>query len=295
MYNIMIRTDSSFTIGTGHIMRDLVLAQQFSKSNISFATLNLDGNINYKITDAGYKLNDLINNSIDEIIKLIKKEKIDLIVIDHYDIDYTFEKELKIIFPLLRIMVIDDTYEKHYSDILLNHNIYANKKKYKGKVPQHCELRCGSKYTLLREEFIIEKKKKYSKNQFKNKILVSLGGTDNYNLNIKILNLLKSKSNISVDLVTTTANCNIIILKQFCKNKKWITLHINTNKMAQLMNTNNLAIVTPSVIVNEAYFMEIPFIAIKVSKNQNEMFLFLKKNKFKTLDKSKLFKLKELI
>ena len=29
--NILIRADSSSTIGTGHIMRDLVLAQKYSK------------------------------------------------------------------------------------------------------------------------------------------------------------------------------------------------------------------------------------------------------------------------
>jgi hypothetical protein len=36
--NILFRTDSSSTIGTGHIMRDLVLAQQYPNDNIIFAT-----------------------------------------------------------------------------------------------------------------------------------------------------------------------------------------------------------------------------------------------------------------
>ena len=45
--NILFRADSSSTIGTGHIMRDLVLATQYKDANITFVTQNLDGNINY--------------------------------------------------------------------------------------------------------------------------------------------------------------------------------------------------------------------------------------------------------
>jgi len=33
--NILFRADSSSTIGIGHIMRDLVLATQYPKSNIT--------------------------------------------------------------------------------------------------------------------------------------------------------------------------------------------------------------------------------------------------------------------
>ena len=46
---IIIRTDSSSVIGTGHIMRDLVLAGQFSEAKIIFAVQDLPGNINHKI------------------------------------------------------------------------------------------------------------------------------------------------------------------------------------------------------------------------------------------------------
>ena len=157
--NILIRADSSSTIGTGHIMRDLVLAKQYPKANIIFATQYLEGNINHKITESGYNLKILKSNKIKELNKLIKKLDIDMIIIDHYGIDYAYEKELKSKNKKLKILSFDDTYEKHHCDILLNHNISGDKKRYKGLVPKNCELRCGSKYTLLRDEFIKEKKK----------------------------------------------------------------------------------------------------------------------------------------
>ena len=300
--NILFRADSSSLIGTGHIMRDLVLAQKYAKKghHITFATQDLQGNINHKILEAGYKIEILKTSDIAEMNALITKFKINRIVIDDYDIDYNYEKKLKLTNPTVKILSFDDTYEKHYCDILLNHNISGAKKKYKGLVPKHCKLKCGSKYTLLRNEFIIEKKKlknkiKKKNNKFKT-IFLGMGGADHSNINIKILKVLKrfkNTSNIKVNLVTTNANKNLKELEEYCKNKKWINLHINANKIAKLMGKSDLAIVTPSVTVNEVHYIEIPFIAIKTADNQMDMYTYLKKKKYLVLenfDKSKLEK-----
>lgn len=276
--NILFRADSSSSIGTGHIMRDLVLAQQYADANIIFATQDLSGNIDKKIEDAGYKVKKLKSNRVNELIKLVKKLDIDLLVIDSYDIDYKYEKKLKLKTDV-KVMVLDDTYQKHYCDILLNHNIYADAKKYKDLVPKNCELKCGAKYTLLREEFIKAKKKKYKKAD-KSTIFLAMGGADTTNLNIKILKVLKKFKNVKVYLVTTDANKHLDKLKNYCKKKKHIKLHINSKKVAKLMAKSHLAIVTPSVVLNEVYFMGLPFLAIQTAKNQKYMVKYIKKLKF---------------
>lgn len=276
--NILFRTDSSSTIGTGHIMRDLVLAIQYKNDTVIFACKKLEGNINQKIITLGYKIELLETNKLDELDFLVKQLKIDMLIIDNYEIDITFEKQLKIQNPHLKIMVLDDTYEKHHCDILLNHNIYAKKRKYRDLVPDSCELRCGEKYTLIRDEFIEEKSKKSSKRiQSADNIFLAMGGADTQNLNPKILELLNKFDNIKVDIVTTTANKNLKELKNYVKNKKWIKLHINSEQVAKLMKKSDFAIITPSVTANEVYFMEKPFIAIKTAKNQKYMYKFLKK------------------
>ncbi|MFK5936800.1 MAG: UDP-2,4-diacetamido-2,4,6-trideoxy-beta-L-altropyranose hydrolase [Sulfurimonas sp.] len=285
--NILFRADSSSTIGTGHIMRDIVLASKYKNSNIIFATQELEGNINHKITEVGYKIEKVKSNDIKELDKLIKKLDIDLLIIDHYGIDAEYEKKLKIKNQTLNIMVLDDTYEKHHCDILLNHNISGDKKRYKGLVPKKCELRCGSKYTLLRDEFIKEKKKKT--------LFLAMGGADHSNINIKILEVLKGFKNIKVHLVTTDANSKLEELKKYVKNKKWIKLHINSKKLAKLMKKSDLAIVTPSVTINEVMFMELPFIAIKTAKNQEDMFNYLKKRGYAILNRFNPEKFQKLI
>ena len=276
--NILIRADSSSFIGTGHIMRDLVLAKQYKSENIIFAVRELDGNINYKIDEEGYTKFVLQTNDFEELDKKIKDFNIDMLVIDHYDINYDFEKRLKEGNKNLKIFVFDDTYEKHFCDILLNHNIYANEKKYKNKVPKHCELRCGAKYTLLRDEFLEAKIAKKRVKKINKTIFLGLGGADHKNLNKKILKLIqKFKKSLKVNLVTTTANKHLEELKEYCKDKKWINLHINSKEVANLMNQSDFAIITPSVTANEVYFLDLPFIAIKTAKNQNQMHKYLKK------------------
>ena len=284
--NILIRADSSSTIGTGHIMRDLVLAEQFEDANIIFATQDLPGNIKHKIEEKDYTIKIMNSNDIEELDALIKELNIDMIVIDHYGIDHHFEKELKIKNPRLKIMALDDTYEKYHCDILLNHNIYADSSRYKNLVPEYCELRCGSKYTLLRDEFIKEKQKgRQSKNDKENiNIFIAMGGADHSNLNVEILKVLETFAYMHAHVVTTTANQYLDELREYVADKKNVTLHINTNHVAKLMNEADFSIVTPSVTVNEIAYMNIPFIAIKTADNQRYMYEYLVKNNFFALE-----------
>lgn len=293
--NILFRADSSFFIGTGHVMRDLVLAKKYENksSNITFACQDLDGNINHKIIEKNYNLEILKSNDKKELIFLIKKMNIDLLVIDNYSIGWKYEKELKKKTGV-KILSLDDTYEKHYCDVLLNHNMSADENKYKSLVPKNCSLQCGSKYTLLRDEFYKEKKKKKEKNEVKT-VFIAMGGADHKNLNIKILKVIKKIKKLKVNIVTTNANKNLKSLEKYCKNKSWIKLHINSNKIAKLMRKSDFAVVTPSVTVNEVYFMNLPFITIKTAENQKDIYEYLKKKNYKTLEKFNEIKLQKKI
>jgi len=214
------------------------------------------------------------------MIQLVTKLKIDLLVIDNYSINYAFEKALKEKTGV-SILAFDDTYEKHYCDILLNHNISADECRYKDLVPATCELKCGSKYTLLRDEFYEEKKKIKPKKQV---LFISMGGADSSHINIEILKVLKKFENIQVNLLTTKANKNLKELQEYTQNKKWIHLHIDSTKVAKLMRKSDFAIISPSLIANEILFMGLEFLTIQTAtNNQNEMSVYLEKNGYLTL------------
>ena len=174
--------------------------------------------------------------------------------------------------------------------------------KYNNLVPNHCELRCGSKYTLLRDEFIKIKKQKnrFKKNKENKTIFIAMGGADHSNINIDILKTVnkfrkKNKQNIKVNIVTTNANKNLEKLKEYVKNRKWVNLHINSKQIAKLMMKSDFAIVTPSVTVNEVYYLKLPIIAIKTADNQIDIYRYLKKKRFSVLKKFKINKLVKLI
>jgi UDP-2,4-diacetamido-2,4,6-trideoxy-beta-L-altropyranose hydrolase len=272
--NILIRADSSSEIGMGHIMRDLVLAKNYSGDTVSFACRDLVGNMIDRIP---YNVHILLSDTPEELIDLIREQNIDWIVFDHYGIDVAFEKKVKEVSGV-SILSFDDTYVKHHCDILLNHNISADKEQYRGLVPEQCELRCGTLYTLIRDEFMVEKQIKREKLY---DIFIAMGGTDPTNMTPDILKTLRD--DMSVCVVTTSGNPHLNELEIFVKEKKNITLEINSTHVAQLLHQSRLAIITPSVMVHEVLYMEIPFIALQTAANQKDMFEYLQKENYVVL------------
>jgi UDP-2,4-diacetamido-2,4,6-trideoxy-beta-L-altropyranose hydrolase len=292
--NIVFRVDSSSKIGLGHLMRCLVLAKQYKQDNIIFATQELTGNVNHKIKECGYQHISLGDNKTQTLINLVANNAIDLLVFDHYDIDYQFEKTIKDKTGV-EILSFDDTYERHYCDILLNHNIYAKDEDYQGLVPNFCELRCGEKYTLIRDEFKKIKVKNRQINKNNLTVFVAMGGADTANISLKILKTLTNFNNISVNLVTTSANLNIDTLLNFSKQNSKVNIYNDYPNIAQLMNNSDFAIITPSVISYEVMYLNLPFIAIKTADNQTYVQQYLQEKLYYSLDSFNLKKLTSII
>ena len=288
--NVLFRVDSSSKIGLGHLMRCLVLAGQYKKDNIIFATQSLDGNADQKIIDQGYKLILLDDNSTDELCKKIALLHINNVIFDHYGIDDKFEKIVKKR-TNVKILSFDDTYEKHYCDVLLNHNIYADARQYEGLVPEFCDVKCGKKYTLIRDEFKKVKIKKSQINKESPVIFVCLGGADPGNVSLAVLKILAEFDNATITLATTSANRNIGKLQDFSKQCQNISICVDCN-IAAMMSNSDFAVITPSVIIHEVMSIGLPFISIKTADNQKMMHKYLCEKNYYALDLSELSKLK---
>ena len=271
--NILFRADSSSKIGHGHIRRDLVFAQEFPNDNVIFAIQELEGDITHQIP---YPTILIEHNTKEELTYFIKEFPIDVIIFDHYELDYEFEKYIKEETGI-KVISFDDTYQRHYCDILINHNIFADESKYKSLVPSHCELRCGGEYTLIRDEFKHAKELPKPINQTP-KVLISLGGADVLNLTIPIIELLK-KFDVEIVVVTTSAHIALEELQQ----RDDITLNVDSKKVAQVMHGCDFAIVSPSVILHEVIYLELDFIAIQTASNQEHFVEYLQKDGAKVL------------
>lgn len=252
-------------------MRDVVLAKEF-EGELFFACQNLEGNIIERIP---YEVKILQSNDVDELIALIKSLHVTLLVIDHYGIDAVYEQTVKEATGV-KILSLDDTYEKHHCDILLNPNVYADVKCYEGLVPNECELRCGK--PLIREDFHTEKTIQRDKIY---DVCIAMGGSDARNLTQKILQTLPKNKCIAI--LTTTANTHLKELQTFVADKPNIALHVNSNEVAKVLHQSRFVITTPSVMVQEVLFMELPFLAIQTAQNQEEMATYLQQKGYPVL------------
>ncbi|WP_169941332.1 UDP-2,4-diacetamido-2,4,6-trideoxy-beta-L-altropyranose hydrolase [Campylobacter sp. RM15925] len=267
----LIRADSSVTIGHGHIRRDLVLAKKFK--DISFACINFEGSLINEINSPVFTLK---TNDLDELISLINTHKFELLVVDHYGINYEDEKTIKEATGV-KILSFDDEYKPHFCDILLNVNIFANAKKYENLLPPACEIWCGQEFMLVRDEFYQEKKIKREKIY---DVFIALGGTDSKNLSANLALKLLEK-NLKIALVTTSANANLNALKKLEKSYKNLTLFIDSNQIARLMNESKELIISASSLVNEALVLGANFSAVMVANNQKQMYKWLIENGYK--------------
>ncbi|MGG7073922.1 UDP-2,4-diacetamido-2,4,6-trideoxy-beta-L-altropyranose hydrolase [Campylobacter sp. 9BO] len=267
----LIRADSSDQIGHGHIRRNLVMAAKFS--DVSFACVRLNGDI---FNEINYPKFELKTSEISEFIELINMEKFELVVIDHYGIDFDNERAICEQTDA-KILCFDDCYGKHYCDILLNVNLFAERLKYATLVPYWCEVWCGREYMLVRDEFYQEQSVKREKIY---DFFIGFGGTDILNLSFKIAEILLAKS-AKIALITTSANTNLTELKNLSDENENLSLFINSDQIAKLMNESQNLIIQASGFVNEALVLGANFTAVKTADNQNELYKWLKTNGFK--------------
>lgn len=291
MKNILFRCDSSTQIGLGHVKRCLLLAKRLKEVNknvkILFSTLDLDGNINHEILKSGFSIYSLKDSSVSSLDYIVKGLGIDFLIIDSHEIDVTFEIQLKLNNPNLKIMSFDDTLKLHNADFILNHGIQAKKSAYKELVPKTTKLLCGSEYTLLRDEFF----KKYKKKIEKNSVAIILAGNDVLNLSSKIaFYLLELNSKYKISVITTAVNPH---LKELKENKN-IELLVDIDNIAEVLASKELVITASGGTLFEVLALKKKFINMEVASNQEEVTKYLEKNSIQTTIKAENLTLKEL-
>lgn len=173
MKKIVFRVDSGNHIGIGHMMRCLTLAKELLVSDVEihFITRNHKGaSINLISEDF---ITHLLNDGVSDILSIEDKDNyslwlgvteeedlrqcnlildsigpVDIIVLDHYSLDKTFEESVN----AKNVFVIDDLFSRiHQCDILLNQNLGTEETDYsKSKVGSFL---LGPQFSLLRPEF----------------------------------------------------------------------------------------------------------------------------------------------
>ena len=294
--NVFIRTDASTEIGTGHVMRCLVLAKQLQKRNVTvyFICRKLAGNLISYIEEQGFPVISLQavksendynwfenhwKRDSDETIALMKPyQQIDWLIIDHYGIDIRWEKEMK---PhVQRMMVIDDLANRpHICDLLLDQNVLPQmEKRYNHLIPKRTKQLLGIRYILLREEFTRYKNFNRDVTHVKN-ILISFGGADETNETLKALQALTSFNTelFTIHVVIGSTSPHAETIKTYRENYTTVKIYENINNISYLMKIADIAIGAGGSTTWERCYMLLPTITIETAPNQSEILAYLSK------------------
>ena len=263
---ILIRTDASVLIGSGHLMRCLTLADQLCSAGaeVAFACYDdLDGSA-AQIIGKRYPLIRLD----DPQPGTLPGGTADLLIVDHYGIDHLWHQAMR---PFVKhIMVIDDLANRPLDcNLLLNQNIHAGAVTYRRLVPDHCRTLLGPGYTLLRPEFYHLAPHTRTRSSLK-RLLLCFGGSDPCHLTEVVLHELADNP-LMIDVVIGAGNNRHHAIKALCdaNPERW-TLHIQTAAMATLMAHADLAIGAGGSSHWERCLLGLPALVVTVADNQVE-------------------------
>jgi UDP-2,4-diacetamido-2,4,6-trideoxy-beta-L-altropyranose hydrolase len=276
---MLIRADSSAKMGTGHIMRCFALAQgwQSKGGKAIFATTCKNEELLARIQNEGFQIAQLKKSypSSEDwkmLLEILKEEPETWVVVDGYHFDSAYQLRVKEEgYPL---MVVDDTNHLHhyYADILLNQNIDSENLSY--SCEQNSRLLLGTRYVLLRREFLACKERNREIPQVARKLMVTLGGSDPNNVTLKIIHsLCKIKlSGLQVKVIAGPSHQQISSLHEASSAAPFpIEIVHNAHSMADVMAWADFAISAGGSTCWELAYMGVPYAVVILAKNQEKI------------------------
>jgi UDP-2,4-diacetamido-2,4,6-trideoxy-beta-L-altropyranose hydrolase len=296
--NLVVRVDSSYHIGSGHVMRCLTLAE-FLRENrwtASFICRDLPGNLTGLLKERGFPVAllpapgntgktsdsssasyadwlgvDLICDAREthDVLKDLKG-RCDWLLIDHYALDRRWEDTVAT--QVNSIMVIDDLANRSHScDILVDHNLNPEgEARYLNLVPAGCRLVCGPAYALLRPEFERAASGLRDRDGTVRRILVFFGGVDATGETLRTCEAIVSTAagQVEAEVVVGMANPRREQIRQMCEQHPELHFHGQVCNMAELMASADLAIGAGGTTSWERAYLGLPTIIIPVAENQ---------------------------
>ena len=292
MNHLFIRSDATVSMGTGHMMRCIALAQAWEKRGgfVTFISCCLHHGVSNRIESEGFNLVQIDHicphardlqktlHVINSTLSPIKKDapgSNHWIILDGYHFTPNYQKT--IMAAGIKLLVIDDYnhLDRYYADILLNQNIGSHHYDY--LCGQDTLKLMGTKYVMLRSEFPMDKKP-VPLAKAKN-ILVTMGGADPDNITLKILHAIDEMEtpNLNFNIIQGPGNPHTAELKKTIQNKHSNISLIENADMPEMMGWADLAITAGGSTCWELCFMNVPMMIIILAENQIKLAAGLEK------------------
>ena len=210
---------------------------------------------------------DALDREIEPLVNVIQENKIDKLIIDSY---YVTEHYLERLMAHAKVIYIDDmNFFRYPVSMVVNYNIYYEiffyPELYSGTDTQFL---LGCNYAPLRNEFKLVTP---LYRETVEKILITTGGTDRYNMAGKFLNRIIEDGlfkGIEFHVVVGKLNNHLNCLQRLSGRSYSIVLHQDVKAMSELMTDCDIAITAGGSTMYELCACGVPAICFTFADNQ---------------------------
>tara|TARA_R110002072_G_scaffold79391_2_gene183199 strand:- start:622 stop:1719 length:1098 start_codon:yes stop_codon:yes gene_type:complete len=291
---VLFRADASVTIGTGHVMRCLTLADALRArgAECCFVTRDLPGHLGAVIAERGFAVSLLpvpfgpapegppvhaawagVSWERDLTDTLAVIPPADWLVVDHYAFDARWQQGLGD--RVGRVMVIDDLADRpHAAALLLDQNLGREAADYDGLLPESCQRLTGPRFALLRPEFAAQRERSLTRRQTPQlaHLMVTMGGTDAIDATSQVLRALKDADlpeALRISVVMGSRAPALERVRALAADMPWPTeVLVDVRDMTALMTDADLAIGAGGSTNWERCCLGLPGIVVETAKNQ---------------------------
>lgn len=277
----VIRADGNAEIGTGHLMRCATLGTAWRKSGGSATLLSsgIGDALQRRFKEADINVVPIPRSHPDPSDLKVTLEKLKeasegsdkqpWLILDGYNFDSDYQKKVKD--AGYRLMVIDDTahLSTYFADVLLNQNSYAQNISY--FCSPNTVLLLGSRYALLRTEFMVWKEWVRKIPKLARKVLVTLGGGDNNSMIQRVIEALKHIEIEGIEAVALVGGYSQHLDKMHFLSESVsypIKILHNVTNVAEIMSWADVAVSAGNTACWELAFMGLPSLLLTLADNQ---------------------------
>lgn len=272
---IWIRADANREIGSGHIMRCLSIAEELEALGVQTCFLIADESgapllerrsQRYRVLNSNYTMPE---EEIEQIEALMQSQGGDreFFLADSYFVTDLYLRRIRERMP---VGYMDDMCWSFFSaDILINYNIFARHTMY--ETFHSKQLLIGPAYVPLRREF---SEVNYVVRQQVSKVLVTTGGSDQYNLAGRFVEKALEDprtADMEYRVVSGAYSSYFYQLTAISKRHENVRIYRNVENMAELMQECDIAITAGGSTMYELSAVGVPIICFSFVKNQERI------------------------
>ena len=255
---ICFRADASATIGYGHFIRTLALADMLKDDFDCIFFTSEPSDYQIGEMDKVCPFVSLIENTkLEDFLSMLDGSEI--VVLDNYFFTTDYQREIKA--KGCKLVCIDDMHDKHYvADAVINHGPV---KPEQFDCEPYTRLYLGGQYRLLRKPFLAPPPMKPRNNV----AIVSLGGADPFRLSDKVVSFLL-QDDTSYQILVILGDS--VYLSEENRKKVQVRSRLSAEEMADLFETSAFGILPASTVSIEASSRGLPMMIGYFVDNQAE-------------------------